>query len=227
LQGQNRYCAAQSLINYSRSGPLLNHRKHILTLIALSLLTACSSPKNDKSNSGVEDNSSASSVGNNSSALHPNIEQISSCDENSAFAQKMLQLINDTRTRGYTCQRKDKVTGIVSSISMPAVSTVTWNAKLCQAAQFHTQDMAANNFHEHKGSKGDTLEVRLQNQGYQYNYGSENIARGYSTAAAVHQGWLTSDKGHCENVMSVDAEEVGVAMAKQIPGISESVDNFV
>ncbi len=42
-----------------------------------------------------------------------------------------------------------------------------------------------------------------------YTYAAENIAAGYTTPAAVVQGWMTSP-GHRENILALDVWELGV-----------------
>lgn len=91
----------------------------------------------------------------------------------------------------------------------PAVSAVTWNCKLEDAAQLHTDDMIENNFFSHTGSDGLTVANRVINQGYYYYYVGENIAAGQMTVESVMEAWLNSP-GHCANIMRSNYTEVAV-----------------
>jgi uncharacterized protein YkwD len=86
------------------------------------------------------------------------------------------------------------------------------SAQLTAAAQGHSQDMATNDFFSHTGSNGSSPWQRIQATGYQYSAAAENIAYGYSTAAAVMQGWMSSS-GHRKNILNCGLREIGVGYA--------------
>lgn len=137
---------------------------------------------------------------------------LSACDESSlpeptptetnnqtpeeAFAQSMLQAVNDIRRRGSDCGE--------------TVDTLAWNNQLADAAERHAQDMADNEFFEHEGSDGSTVGQRVTEAGYTWMAVAENIAWGYNSVEAVMQGWEDSP-GHCENLMSSTYSQIGVA----------------
>ncbi|NJO95149.1 MAG: CAP domain-containing protein, partial [Pleurocapsa sp. CRU_1_2] len=66
---------------------------------------------------------------------------------------------------------------------------LTLNNRLTQAAQGHSDSMAADDFFSHTGVDGSDVSDRVQDTGYQYSYTGENIAAGQKTAAEVVQGW--------------------------------------
>ena len=83
------------------------------------------------------------------------------------------------------------------------------NAQLVEAAQYHSNDMAENDFFNHTGVDGSTLTSRLINSGYQYSSAGENIAAGQQTAAEVVTGWMSS-AGHRFNLLDPDFTEIGI-----------------
>jgi len=116
--------------------------------------------------------------------------------------RRVLELINEARERGRRCGHK-KFAG-----TMP----LQVNAALENAAQSHAQDMAENNFLGHAGASGSMPADRATDSGYAWSSIGENVAAGQTTAEEVVGTWLASD-GHCENLMSPDYSETGIAHA--------------
>lgn len=86
---------------------------------------------------------------------------------------------------------------------------LTLNNQLSQAAQGHSDSMAADDFFSHTGADGSSVSDRVQDTGYQYSYTGENIAAGQKTAAEVVQGWMDSP-GHRANILNADYTEIGI-----------------
>ncbi len=125
----------------------------------------------------------------------------------SAFAATALDRINAARAAGADCRTGGRFA--------PA-APLTWNAKLTQAAEGHSQDMVAKNFFSHTSSNGSTLSNRVDATGYVWTALGENIAAGYVGIDAVMAGWVASD-GHCANLMNPSFKEVGLVC---VPGTS-------
>ncbi|NTU79118.1 MAG: CAP domain-containing protein [Chloroflexales bacterium] len=86
---------------------------------------------------------------------------------------------------------------------------LSFNQKLTDAAQAHSEDMARNNFFSHTGSDGSSSSQRVTRAGYSWSYTGENVAAGYATADAVMQGWMNSD-GHRANILRCSFTEIGI-----------------
>ncbi len=130
----------------------------------------------------------------------------------SAFAATALDRINAVRAAGADCHTGGRFA--------PA-APLTWNAKLTQAAEGHSQDMVTNKFFSHTGSNGSTLSGRVDATGYVWNALGENIAAGYVGIDSVMNGWVASD-GHCANLMNPSFKEVGLVC---VPGTSATPYN--
>lgn len=89
---------------------------------------------------------------------------------------------------------------------------VTENVKLTAAAQGHSEDMARNDYFDHTSRDGRSPWDRARAQGYNDAIG-ENIAAGYTTAAAVIEGWMNSE-GHRANLLNCDAKAIGLGVAR-------------
>lgn len=97
------------------------------------------------------------------------------------------------------------------------------NAKLDQAASYHSADMVANNYFDHTGSAGDTLESRLERvayipSGWSYMLG-ENIATAtgsLATPASIVNAWMNSPE-HRANILTADFQASGVGVAIGVP----------
>ncbi|WP_314225220.1 CAP domain-containing protein [Streptomyces zaehneri] len=92
-------------------------------------------------------------------------------------------------------------------------SPVTLNAKLSQAAQAHSADMASHNTMSHTGSDGSDPGQRITRAGYLWSTYGENVAYGYSTPEQVMAGWMAS-AGHKRNILDCGFKEIGVGVAQ-------------
>ena len=81
--------------------------------------------------------------------------------------------------------------------------------QLSAAAQGHSEDMAHNDFFSHTSSDGRSPWERIRANGYRYWSAAENIAAGYTSAAAAVNGWMNSS-GHRANILNCGLEETGV-----------------
>ncbi|MBA8942196.1 CAP domain-containing protein [Streptomyces calvus] len=92
-------------------------------------------------------------------------------------------------------------------------SPVTVNATLTEAAQKHSEDMAASGSMSHTGSDGSSPGDRITRAGYDWSTYGENVAYGYSTPEQVMAGWMASP-GHRENIVNCAFKEIGVGLAQ-------------
>ena len=90
------------------------------------------------------------------------------------------------------------------------------NAKLTNAAVGHSEDMAKNDYFDHTSQDGRSPWDRARNAGYDNAIG-ENIAAGYTSAAAVIEGWMNSE-GHRANLLNCDARAIGLGVASHNGG---------
>ncbi len=92
--------------------------------------------------------------------------------------------------------------------------------QLQQAAQGHSQDMAAGDYFEHDGRGGSTPVSRMRQAGYIFSshigYAvGENIAwatLGLATPQAIVAGWM-SDVGHRANILEAKFRDTGIGVA--------------
>lgn len=123
--------------------------------------------------------------------------------ENAAAAsRRVLELVNDARSRGHRCGRR----------TYAPARPLEADPALQRAAREHADDMAANNFHGHRGSDGSRPADRATRARYAWAAVAENVAAGQTTAAEVVERWLSSP-GHCENLMNPRYTETGAARA--------------
>jgi uncharacterized protein YkwD len=89
------------------------------------------------------------------------------------------------------------------------------DVRLVEAAQRHSDDMAARNFVSHTGSDGSTAAGRISAAGYVWYAAAENIAAGYATPASVVAGWMGSP-GHRSNILNGTYQHIGVGYAYNV-----------
>ncbi len=152
--------------------------------------------------------SSDASVAAPAPASDPATGVLSTCGL-SDFSTRILQRINQLRASGADCG---------SSGQFAPAPAVAWNALLTQAADGHSQDMAAQNYFDHTSLDGRTFTQRIDATGYAWSTAGENIAAGYASVDAVMDGW-TRSPGHCANLMNQNFTEIGVAC---VPGTSST-----
>jgi len=111
-----------------------------------------------------------------------------------------LTLVNELRNTGCRC----------GSRLMPPVPALQLNETLVEGADMHALDMQRNTHFDHRGTDGSRVGDRLRRLGYNWRAAGENIAAGYSNTNHVFAGWRDS-AGHCENLMSRDFTQLGVA----------------
>jgi Cysteine-rich secretory protein family len=93
--------------------------------------------------------------------------------------------------------------------AFPSAAALSWNALLTQAAEAHSQDMAANDFFAHNSFDGRTFDQRITASGYNWSRVAENIAAGQTSVDEVMAGWMASE-GHCVNIMNASLTEIGM-----------------
>ena len=166
--------------------------KKLFTIILLLLLVACGGGSSGSSSSGNEDSSTGDSA--------TETEETTDIEE---FASQMVAQINAVRSEARSCG---------TSGDFDAADPVIWNDLLALAAEWHSEDMAENDFFSHTGSDGSDIGERLETAGYSASAWGENIAAGYGSIEAVVTGWVSSP-GHCVNIMNPNFSEIGAYQA--------------
>ncbi len=116
----------------------------------------------------------------------------------SQLQSDMLAAINLVRAEGCNCN------GTV----MPAVDQLYWHPMLEEAAQLHTQEMHDNHHFSHDSMDGRDLTDRLDEAGYNWAFGGENLVDGMTTVNDAINAFLASET-HCKTMMSANFEEMG------------------
>jgi uncharacterized protein YkwD len=118
---------------------------------------------------------------------------ITCAETDKSFEIRVIELINEERAKA-------------------GLSALKPQHQLTAAAQVYSADMACHNYLSHTGRDGSRFVERAARQGYQFDYGGENLAGGYATPEEVVQGWMDSP-GHRENILNEHYVDVGVGYA--------------
>jgi uncharacterized protein YkwD len=86
------------------------------------------------------------------------------------------------------------------------------NSQLDKAAEDKARNMFEENYWAHNSPKGETPWVWIKNDGYDYVYAGENLARGFYNSNDVVAAWMASKEGHKENLLSTNFQEIGIAV---------------
>ncbi|MHB9849219.1 sigma-70 family RNA polymerase sigma factor [Streptomyces krungchingensis] len=88
---------------------------------------------------------------------------------------------------------------------------LTEDPQLEDAAQAHSDDMAARDFFEHTNPDGADPGQRITAAGYRWSTYGENIAQGQQTPEAVMESWMNSP-GHRANILNCSFKNIGVGV---------------
>jgi uncharacterized protein YkwD len=104
------------------------------------------------------------------------------------------------------------------------LAPLLYNADLRRSATGHSNDMVANAYFSHDGSRGSTLGGRVARSGYLVRVSSyfvgENIGGGvdqaFGSPLAVYHAWMRSPE-HRANILDREFREFGVGVARGFP----------
>lgn len=88
---------------------------------------------------------------------------------------------------------------------------LTVDMRLVEAAQRHSEDMAARGYLSHTTPEGVSFDERIRRAGYPAP-AAENIARGPRSAERVVTMWMDSP-GHRANILNCEITAIGVGVA--------------
>ncbi|KAL4125515.1 hypothetical protein PRIC2_009098 [Phytophthora ramorum] len=74
------------------------------------------------------------------------------------------------------------------------------NKKLQNAAQGHSNDMAAKDYMAHTSPDGSTMAQRIKDAGYDRTASGENVAAGHTSVQQVMEAWMNSEH-HRDNIL--------------------------
>ena len=117
--------------------------------------------------------------------------QVAPTSTNQNFIYRVLELTNIERSK-------------------LSLSPLTFNTKLLNAAETHSQNMALQDFFSHTGKDGSSLASRISATGYQFSAAAENIAAGSSTPEQVVSSWMNSSD-HRANILNPNLKEIGIS----------------
>ena len=96
---------------------------------------------------------------------------------------------------------------------------------LSAIAQAKAEDMANNNYFAHNSPTYGTVGNMLDHFGYNWTAYGENIAKGYTSAETVVQGWMESP-GHRANILQSRFTNIGTGYATDQNGTTHWVHLF-
>ncbi|MCU7728063.1 CAP domain-containing protein [Actinoplanes sp. KI2] len=107
--------------------------------------------------------------------------------------QRVLDLINLNRRRA-------------------GCGALSLDRRLIAVANLHAADMARRHYFAHNSPRGDSPGDRVRKAGYHWRQYGENIARGFSSAYDVVNGWMHSAP-HRANILDCRLHQMGIGLA--------------
>lgn len=100
---------------------------------------------------------------------------------------------------------------------------LTFSTTLEVAALFKAQHMIDNDYFDHYGPTGSTPWQFIEQAGYDYQFGGENLAVGFTAAEEMVGAWLDS-KTHRQNILDPNFMETGIAIVPvSIDGVPDVI----
>jgi len=103
------------------------------------------------------------------------------------------------------------------------LAPLTYSQSLEQAAIAKTQDMVTQEYFDHIGPNGQTPWAIMDKVGYQYEYGGENLAVGFSSAEDMVQAWLDSPS-HRQNLLEQNFNDIGITA---LPAVVDGLPDII
>ena len=107
-----------------------------------------------------------------------------------SFEAEVIRLVNEIRQKN-------------------GLQALTTNWELSRVARYKSQDMKDKNYFSHTSPTYGTPFQMITAFGLSYRTAGENIAKGYSSAQAVVNGWMNSS-GHRANILNASYKQIGV-----------------
>ncbi|MEU4169888.1 sigma-70 family RNA polymerase sigma factor [Streptomyces sp. NPDC026665] len=148
-----------------------------------------------------------------------------------AKASKTARAAEPSKSAAASAAPTRRVTGLAQTQAAPATTVaqvvalvnkeraaagcgpLTEDPQLEDAAQAHSDDMAARNFFEHTNPDGVDPGKRITAAGYRWSTYGENIAKGQQTPESVMESWMNSP-GHRANILNCSFKNLGVGVHK-------------
>lgn len=115
-------------------------------------------------------------------------------DSNTAIEKEVVRLVNIEREKA-------------------GLAPLTYSEELSKVARIKSQDMADKNYFSHTSPTYGNPFNMMKSFGIKYKTAGENIAKGYSSAKSVVDGWMNSS-GHRANILNPSFGKIGVGYVK-------------
>jgi uncharacterized protein YkwD len=117
----------------------------------------------------------------------------------------------DLRATVLTVQESQVFTLLNTERKRRGLAPLRVDPRAVEVARAHSRDMCQRRFFSHDSPDGKRPWDRLRAGGVRFTAAAENIAVGYSSGYAAHQGWLASP-GHRVNRLSQSYTRMGVGL---------------
>ncbi|MCI5898068.1 MAG: CAP domain-containing protein [Firmicutes bacterium] len=128
-------------------------------------------------------------------------------EQKGSQAQQILALVNQKR-------------------NAQGLNALVLNDELSAVAQAKAEDMAAKGYFSHTSPTYGSPFDMMKSFGINYTAAGENIAKGYSSASSVMDGWMNSE-GHRANILNTNFTQLGVGYYVDGNGTAYWVQMFI
>ncbi|MBQ8528827.1 MAG: LysM peptidoglycan-binding domain-containing protein [Clostridia bacterium] len=118
-----------------------------------------------------------------------------------------------TKDSSVTAYEREVVRLVNAERAKAGLSPLEYDWELARVARYKSEDMQRLGYFSHTSPTYGSPFQMMKSFGISYRSAGENIARGYSTPAAVVEGWMNSP-GHRANILSSSFTRIGVGYVK-------------
>ncbi|MGN7165995.1 CAP domain-containing protein [Paenibacillus cellulositrophicus] len=140
---------------------------------------------------GTPKNQAPSAGTGNQAPSGTNNQQTSASGDASAYAQQVLDLVNQERSKA-------------------GLGALSMDSKLSNMAMAKAKDMYDNKYFDHNSPTHGSPFDMMKEYGITYNSAGENIANGQTSPQQVMQDWMNSP-GHKANILNKSYTHIGIA----------------
>ena len=158
---------------------------------------------------------SAKSVGLGGDPAAPRRVQVAALDNapNGTFERAAPGILSD-RDYSHTSLNAEMARDVINAYRKKhGLKLLKLNPELTEAAKAHSRDLAKWDRISHYGSDGSNPWDRVKRTGYNARLTAENVGTGQIDFNEVMRGWEESP-GHNKNLLTPDAEHMGIALAQ-------------
>ena len=123
--------------------------------------------------------------------------------------------VNASKTSDISSDQERSIAELNDIRSSYGLSSLKWNEKLADTANFKANDILSRNYFDHVSPNGEMIWGTIEREGYKYRAAGENLAIDFTNVDDAYDAWLKSPS-HLENIISNKYSDFGFGVAEGV-----------